>query len=78
MAEEDNIDNIVAFTGSTSLDIPPKKVLEAALSEDLEWAVVIGFREDGSLYLASSTGDLLEILGSLDLAKWSYLSNQEG
>jgi hypothetical protein len=78
MAEEDNnLDNVVPFTGSTFLDLPAEDVLEGALEAGLDLAIVIGFKQDGSLYCASTTGSLLEILGTLDMARFSYLFNQE-
>lgn len=69
---------IVPFTGQTSLDLSPSDVLEGALEQGLASVLVIGFLSDGSLYLASSSGDLLEILGTLDMARFTYLMNQEG
>jgi hypothetical protein len=77
MAEEDNnLDNVVPFTGSTFLDLPAEDVLEGALEAGLDLAIVIGFKQDGSLYCASTTGSLLEILGTLDMARFQYLVGQ--
>jgi hypothetical protein len=78
MAEEDNnLDNVVPFTGSTFLDLPAEDVLEGALEAGLDLAIVIGFKQDGSLYCASTTGSLLEILGTLDMARFHWLLGQQ-
>lgn len=69
---------LVPFPGNTTLDIPPSDVLEGALEQGLEDVIVIGFKEDGALYLASSSGDLLRILGTLNMAKFTYLMSSEG
>lgn len=70
--------NVIDFPGATSLDIPPQTVLEGALEQDLGEVLVVGFKEDGALYLASTSGDLLHLLGMLDMARFTYLLNQEG
>lgn len=48
---------IYDFTGVTTLDVPAERVLAAALGNDLQSVVVMGYREDGSEYFASSMAD---------------------
>lgn len=66
-------DNIVEFDGITSLDIPPPRILAKAAGAKLESVVVIGFREDGNFYFASSGADGGYVLWLLELAKKQLL-----
>ena len=63
---------IVEFDGITNLDICPDKVLEAAVGQ-LETAVVLGWDTEGEVYIASSTGDLKEVLWLIEIAKQKIL-----
>jgi len=47
---------IILFTGITSLDLPPDRVLEQAIGQ-LEGVVIMGFDKDGGEYFASSYAD---------------------
>ena len=49
--------------------VPPERVLSAALAANLQDVAIVGIMEDGKLYCAFSDGNVLEILGSLDLAR---------
>ena len=61
----------------TQLYIDPDKVLKGAIGE-LEDCVVIGFeKEDGEIYLASSSANGPEILWLLEKAKEIVLMDQE-
>ena len=53
-------DNVIYLSEATTEDIPPERVVEAALDANLSVAIVIGRRADGSIYFASSTGDVKE------------------
>ena len=53
-------DNVIYLNEATTEDIPPERVVEAALDANLSVAIVIGRRADGSIYFASSTGDVKE------------------
>jgi len=55
-------DNVVHFTGATKLDIPALTVLQAAIDNDLEDVVIIGYRKDGEGYYASSMADGAQVL----------------
>lgn len=53
-------DNVIYINEATTEDIPPERVIGAALDAKLSVAIVIGRRPDGSIYFASSTGDVKE------------------
>jgi hypothetical protein len=53
-------DNVIYLSEATTEDIPPERVIEAALDANLSVAIVVGRRPDGSIYFASSTGDVRE------------------
>lgn len=53
-------DNVIYLNEATTEDIPPERVIEASLDANLSVAIVIGRRADGSIYFASSTGDVRE------------------
>ncbi len=53
----------------TTSDIPPEKILTAALKADLGEAVVIGQRRDGTVYFAMSTAEAPSVNWMLDCAK---------
>ena len=53
-------DNVIHLHQRTTDDIPPERVIEAALDASLSVAIVIGRRADGTIYFASSTGDVKE------------------
>lgn len=60
---------VVEFDGITTLDIPPARVLSKAVDAALQSCVVIGYREDGSFYFASSVADGGEVLWLMEVAK---------
>ncbi len=66
-------DNVVEFNGITSLDTPPPRVLAKAARAKLESCVVVGFKEDGDFYFASSNADGGDVLWLLELAKKKLL-----
>ena len=53
-------DNVIYISEATTEDISPERVIRAALDAKLSVAIVIGRRPDGSIYFASSTGDVKE------------------
>ena len=55
--------DVIRVSFTTYGDIPPNKVLAAAIDEadPLDTVLVIGKRQDGGLYLANSTGDCGEV-----------------
>jgi hypothetical protein len=62
-------DNVVILPVITRLNIPPDRVLNDALAADLDGAVVIGQRKDGSYYFSSSIADGGDALWLLEWAK---------
>lgn len=70
-------DKVVPLHCTTTLDIPPGRVLDAAKEQEIDPVVVIGRNKDGELYLASSTGDILEVNWLLDLAKRELLAGRD-
>lgn len=64
---------VVNFTGPTTLDIDPRRMLEAALSAGLTEVVICGFTEDGTEYFASSVADAGAAGYHLDRAKWNLM-----
>ncbi len=59
---------VLKFTGITSLDSNPDRVLEEAVGE-LETVVVLGFTKDGAEYFASSVSDGGTVTWLMDRAK---------
>lgn len=64
------VDNVVNLQGLvTTLDVPVKKVLEAAIKAELKGVVVIGISKDDSQYFSSSLADGGEVLWLLESSK---------
>lgn len=61
--------NVVELNVVTTVDIPPKKILDGAIQADLETAIVVGLDAEGELYFAGSTADAGTILWLFELAK---------
>lgn len=71
-------DNVTDFTGDTYADIPVEKVLERAKTKNLEDVILIGCREDGSYYFASSTSDSCYMNWLLDAFKYELMTDHAG
>jgi hypothetical protein len=69
-------DNIIPLNNITKLDIPFERVLEQAKT-NLEHGVIIGWDNDGNLYVASSIADGGEVNWLLDKAKQALLNIEE-
>lgn len=65
---------VLDFTGGTTVDIPPNKVLKGAIEQDLASVLVIGEDKKGDLYIAGSTSNVPEILFLLERFKFIILS----
>lgn len=61
--------SVVDFPGETRLDLDPKRILETALDQDFECVLVVGWKNDGDMYLAGSAANTLETIATLDIAK---------
>lgn len=62
-------DNVVTLPVSTTLDLPPERVLSAAIKADLDTVLVIGIDKEGEPYFAGSTSYRPDILWHLEMAK---------
>jgi hypothetical protein len=65
--------DVVLFSGITSLDLPPERVLEAAIARGLRDVVICGHTADGDEYFASSAADGGTVLWALERAKLRLL-----
>lgn len=61
--------NVIRFNGITSLDSMAEAILEQASEADLAGCVIIGYRQDGTEYFASSYADGGEVLWLLRRAE---------
>lgn len=61
-------DKIIPFTGVTTLDIPPDRVLEQAKGR-MEGVVIMGWDADGKEYFASSYADGGKVLWLMERCK---------
>lgn len=64
---------VVRFTGTTTLDIDPRQMLEAAIAAGMTEVVICGFDADGNEYFASSMADAGAAGFHLDRAKWNLM-----
>ena len=64
---------VVLMGGVTRLDLPPERVLEAAITVGLTDAIVIGWDKEGELYFASSIAGGADVLWLLEKAKKELL-----
>ena len=62
-------DNVVVLPVITKLDLPSERILNGALSADLERCFVVGCTKDGDLYFASSVADGGDVLWLWEKAK---------
>jgi hypothetical protein len=62
-------DNLIGFTGATFSEIPVESVLDGAKPEKLAQVMIIGMREDGSTYYATSYSDIGEMLLQTEIFK---------
>lgn len=75
-------DNVVNFTGITSLDLDPQRVLEQATKAGLKKVVILGYNsdvEDGDgEYFASSIADGADVVWLLERMKLKLLRLADG
>jgi hypothetical protein len=71
------VTNVVTLNCDTTLDIPVVRVLEAAMTKDLDMVLIIGITEDGAIYIASSDGDIALNFYAMDRAKYKLLAQLE-
>ncbi len=61
--------DILPFTGISILDIPPEKVLQAAIDAGVTEVVIVGTDNDGKQYIAASMASAPVIAWHLELAR---------
>lgn len=66
-------DKVIDFSGCTTLDIPPERVLRGAEMADLKCVIIIGETDD-ELYMATSMGRNADVLYLLEQAKLRLLT----
>jgi len=69
--------NVIDLPVITTLDLPPSRVLEAAIEADLQDAIVVGYDAEGEFYFAASKADGGDVLWLLELAKKQLLETIE-
>lgn len=67
---------IINFGGTTKGHIPPEKVIEAASAANLVSVLILGQREDGEFYAASSEGRDPWLISICEVFKHKLLSGQ--
>lgn len=72
------VDNVVPFDIETTLDIPVEVVLDGAKAEKLAQVMIIGMREDGSTYCATSYSDIGEMLLQTEIFKRQMIETAIG
>ena len=66
-------DNVINVNFTTGGDLPPDRVLQAAIDEGLSGVVVLGYDKDGNEYMASSYADGQVVGWLLDRCKFALL-----
>lgn len=73
MSSNDNKSNVVTLDLITTLDLPPERIIKAAQEADLESAIVIGYKKDGSEYFSSSISDGTQVIWLMERFKKALL-----
>jgi hypothetical protein len=68
--------NVVVLPVVTKLDLPPDRIIEAALGK-LESVVIMGYDKDGNEYFAASCADGGDVLWILERSKLKLLQVSE-
>lgn len=66
-------DNVILLPVETKLDIPPERVLNAAIDHGLDTVVIVGFDNNEEFYFAVSEPDRRAVLWLLERAKKELL-----
>lgn len=67
-------DNVTEFPGETRLRTPVPKLLATAAGAQLEDVVIVGWRENGEMYFASSQANGAEVLWLLRQAEHELIA----
>ena len=70
-------DNVALFTGISPNEYDANIMLEAAVRQDLENVIIIGWDKDGEMFFSSSMGDGPECLWLIEKAKMALLTAGE-
>ncbi len=65
--------NVTDFPGVSRNPTPVPKILASAAGQRLQSVVVVGMKEDRTLYFASSDSDGADVLWLMELAKWELM-----
>ena len=68
--------NVVVLGGITKLDIPPERVLSAALEAELSEVVIMGRDQEGNEYFASSIADGADVIWLAERMKLKLISGE--
>lgn len=71
---DDELSNVVSFPGETVNDVPAEKVLEAVRKSDPDVVIAITIDKNHTMQVFTSTGDGMEILWLLEVAKQRLLN----
>lgn len=72
---EIDMDKTTYIPTKTTLPIPPERVLEGAIKDGLQEVFVVGICKDGTLYTASSTSEIGDMLLLMERAKRSIMTH---
>lgn len=65
------------FGGLTKLPLPPERVINGALEQNFQRVTIIGVKENGEEYVASSTSDCGAILWDMERARHMFMKNAD-
>lgn len=68
--------NVVILGGLTKLSLPIERIVSNIPIRDLEWVFVIGVRNDGTIYRATSTSDSGRLNLTLDQFKLMLIAGE--
>lgn len=71
-------DNVVAFSGETRHNIPPRRVIKANKKAFPGGVVMLGYDESGEFLFVSSIADGPEVLWLLELARKRLMEVADG
>lgn len=70
-------DKVISAGITTSLDVPPSRVLAGALDANLETVVIMGYDKSGDTYFASSVADGGTILWLTEQTKRALMNDSK-
>lgn len=67
--------NVVPFTGTTTLDLPADRVLNAARDANLKGILILGYTQDNQEYFAGTYADGPTVIWLLERLKAKVLAD---